>query len=112
MPINEDQLGQSTPSSTTPVDLHQPANLEHVSYTTLYVTNSTTLVTDASFYHNNSTDVFTSASVLRHHMTMGVYGADKIHLGIVSSSTKSHFAVQSHTANNLTFSLYGIVRTT
>lgn len=112
MALLEDQLGQSTPSSTTPVDIHNPGSDEHVSYTTLYVTNHTTGAVEASWYHNNSTNVFNTGTVLRHHLPLGKYGSDKIPLGAVSSSTKSSFGVQSHNPNDITFTLYGVVRTT
>lgn len=112
MAITGSQLGQLRPAVTTPVSIYSPAVDIEAQLTQLIIANSTTSPAAFSMYHDDDGTVYDADTILYPEIIVNPKNAISLPLSKVFANVAAgNFAVQTDTANALTFTLYGLEKT-
>lgn len=112
MAITGSQLGQLRPAVTTPVSIYSPAVDIETQLTHMIIANATFFPAKFSLYHDDDGTVYTVDTVLYPAITVNQQNAITLPLAkVFMNNSAGNLAVQTDTADALTFTLYGFEKT-
>lgn len=101
------QLGQANPGAATATSIYSPASGINAQIKTLVVVNVTSSVAKYRVYHDDDGTTYNTTTALFYDITLNGNSTDVIQLNAGMADSDGNFAVESDTANALTFTLYG-----
>jgi hypothetical protein len=107
MALQEKLLGQARPSNTSPVSIYQPGSGVTAIIRNITVTNTTTVQATYRIFHHDSGTTYDQSTALFYDVTIPKNSTTQITAFMAMNNPSGHLAVQSGTANSLTFSVYG-----
>lgn len=105
--IQEKQLGQSRPSGTSAVSIYSPAADTTWIGKTMLICNTTAGAVAFSVYHDEDGTTYDQSTALFYTVPLSANETMNVSLFIAGSNSSGNVAVQTDTANAITFTMYG-----
>lgn len=107
MALQEKQLGQLRPSSTSAASIYAPGVGVTAIIKNITVCNTTGLAAKFSIYHDDNGTTYTADTALYYQVDIAKHQTITIPSFMAMNDSSGHLAVQAHTANALAFTVYG-----
>jgi hypothetical protein len=107
MPERSRQVGQSRPSGTSAASILNDARPWEVTFIVVSNTGSTTA--KYSVYHDENGTTYSTATALFYEISLPTGTTHTIELPIRNDDRLGHLAVQTDTADTVTFTVYGSI---
>lgn len=112
MPLQEKQLGQLRPSTTSATSIYSPASGVTAIIKNITVCNTTGIATKFSIFHHNSGTTYDQSTALFYICPIEKNQTVVLPAFMSMNNPTGNLAVKTDTANALTFSVYGAEVTT
>ena len=107
MALQEKQLGQARPAGTTAVSIYSPGAGVTAIIRNVTVTNTTGLAANFSLYHDDDGTTYDQTTALYYTVRIEKNQTISLTAFMAMNNSSGNLAVQTDTANALTFTVYG-----
>ncbi len=107
MALQEKQLAQARPSGTSAVSIYSPGSGVTAIIRNITVSNTTANQVTFRIFHDDDGTTYDQSTALFYDVTIARYSTTQITAFMSMNNSSGNLAVQSGTANALTFTVYG-----
>jgi len=107
MALQEKQLGQARPAGTSPVSIYSPGAGVTAIIKNITICNSTGVKTQFSIYHDDDGTTYDQTTALFFTVDIERNSTITLPAFMAMNDASGNLAIQTATANALTFSVYG-----
>lgn len=107
MGIAEKQLGQLRPANTTAASIYSAPASTTTSIQTIRIANVTASTANYSIFHDNSGTTYDESTALAFVIPIPGRSATQVDIFAATNNATGNFAVQTDTADAITFTVYG-----